>query len=117
MNGSGKWIGPKRYEALTAEEKTNWNPAWKEYREEIKQEMQYCEECGHETGMEDVVTRIPIGEPYRYYQAGPMQRYFSKKLLEQSQNPITNGSLGGSKTISFTRHSPLANPNKEVSHG
>lgn len=111
LDGSGRWIGVKRYKSLSDEEKTNWNPAWKEYREEIKQEMTYCDCCGHELGMEDVVIRIPIGEPYRYYEAGPMQKYFSNKFLRQAQNPILNNSLGGAKTIKFTRYSPLADAN------
>lgn len=92
---------------LSDEQKTNWNPAWKEYREEKYMEMQYCEECGHELGEEEQIRRIPIGEPYRYYEAGALQKYFAKRMLQQSQNPIMGNQLNTGKTISFTRYTPL----------
>lgn len=107
LGGSGKWIGPKKYQMLSDEQKTNWNPAWKEYREEKYMEMQYCEECGHELGEEEQIRRIPIGEPYRYYEAGALQKYFAKRMLQQSQNPIMGNQLNTGKTISFTRYTPL----------
>jgi NAD-dependent SIR2 family protein deacetylase len=117
-----KWIGPKKYATLSDEQKVYWNPAWKEYKEEKRMEMQYCDCCGHELGLEEEVTRIPIGEPYRYYEAGPMQVYFGKQFLARANdNVILNNQLNPEtkgKDINFTRFSPLEGeePKQEEQH-
>jgi hypothetical protein len=84
-----KYLTPKKYDALPDDQKIGWLPQYKEYATTTTQEMEYCDCCGHEIGMEDVVTRTPIGEPYRYAWswASDLQLYYANKLLEQSMCP------------------------------
>ncbi len=81
-----KYLTPKKYQALPDNEKLGWLPEYKEYDTTTKEEMQYCDHCGHELGMEDVTVRTPVGEPWRYaWSVGSdLQVYYSKKLLEQA---------------------------------
>jgi hypothetical protein len=85
-----KYLTPEKYEALSDKDKKGWQPQYKEYSTTIIQQMQYCDCCGHELGLEDVTVKKPIGTPYRWAWTieSSLIAYYEDRLLEQADKSI-----------------------------